>query len=220
MLVAITGEKQSEKDTVAQYLETKGFKRFAFADRMREAIYKLNPWVCVSTKLMEFNYTSFYPKSSYYYTSEGCFIRLKDLVDGVGWDIAKEDPVGDVRGLLQRFGTECGRDIHGENCWIDLTFGDIYDADTKDIVISDCRFFNEALAVRDHSGSVWKIDRGLPKTETSSHSSEQGFDPQYIDITINNYWLDQGVRKDISFEDLYKTVDRVLDFVGWNNANL
>ena len=103
--VGLTGLARSGKDTAAAYLvEHHGFTRFAFADVMKDAVYALDPLVEVSDPA----------------DPDGLRMhaRLAQLVDTCGWDGAKEYP--DVRRLLQRFGTEMGRGLFGEDFWVDL----------------------------------------------------------------------------------------------------
>ena len=69
-VIGLTGYAQSGKDTLASILvERYGYRRVAFADAIREFIYEVNPMVSCSP-------------TGY----------LKDLVNLVGWDNAKQEP--------------------------------------------------------------------------------------------------------------------------------
>ena len=93
MIIGLSGYAQSGKDTVAELLCLNyGYQRMAFADPMREALYRLNPSIVL-------NDTDYYDKP------------LQTLVDEQGWDAVKQNP--DVRALLQRMGTEVGRQMFG-----------------------------------------------------------------------------------------------------------
>ena len=61
------------------------------------------------------------------------------------------------RMLLQQIGTDLFRNQLHPNCWINATFANY----TKDDawIITDCRFKNEANAIRDRGGVVVRINR-------------------------------------------------------------
>lgn len=162
MLVGLSGYARSGKDTVAARLvEEHGFTRLAFADPMREALYRLNPKINIADV-------------------QG--IHLASAVNGLGWEQVKaESP--DARELLQRFGTEVVREMFGENFWVDYT---MHLAESLDkVVISDVRFKNEAEAIKAAGGVVWRVER--PGTEAAnSHASEHDLEGYEFDLTINN----------------------------------
>ncbi len=164
-LVGITGLAGSGKDTAAQVLvENEGYVREAFADRMRAAMLALNPWV---------DRPGVDP------------IRLVRLVNRVGWDAAKRD-YPEVRRLLQRFGTEAGREIHGTNCWVDLLMLDWIGKGKPHTVVTDCRFNNEAQAIRDAGGIVIEVLRPGLERLPGGHASEAGLPPELIDYRVEN----------------------------------
>jgi hypothetical protein len=127
-VIGLTGYARSGKDTVAAFLvERYGYTRLAFADILRTFASTLNPLVPLE--------------------GDRVFARLADLVDGVGWDTAKTS-VPEVRRLLQRLGTECGRALLGDTVWIDAAFRQM--EPDRHYVISDVRFPNEVEAIRAH----------------------------------------------------------------------
>jgi len=147
MIIGLSGYAQSGKDTVAELLCLNyGFKRISFALPMRDAIYTLNPVV------------------------EGGN-RVADLVNEYGWDVAKANP--EVRRLLQVFGTEVGRNLFGERFWIDQAFKRA--EEYQRVVFSDVRFPNEAKAILQRSGDVWRINRHN-HTPVNGHTSEHAMD--------------------------------------------
>src|ERR1051326_2875992 len=84
--------------------------------------------------------------------------RLSTVVEAVGWDKAKENE--DVRRFLQRLGTDGVRNHLGDNIWVDSLFRRLesYEepsARTK-VVITDVRFPNEADAIRQRGGEIWR----------------------------------------------------------------
>lgn len=161
--IAFTGHARTGKDSAARILvEEFGFSRYAFADPMREALLRLDPYV-------EANALG--------------YVRLSQLVRYYGWEKAKSHD--DVRCLLQRFGTEAGRELHGENCWVSILFLQLMKDAPERVVITDCRFSNEAVAVREMGGIVVRICR--PGTgPVNFHPSDLGLPPHLIDHIIQN----------------------------------
>lgn len=131
-IIGLCGYATAGKDTAAQTLIADGWTRVALADGVREAVRALNPIV-------------------------DDFDNIESLMrNGGGWDKAKHDP--EVRRLLQRMGTEAGRNIHGEDCWLKIAKRKI-DAAPNSVVITDVRFANEAEAIRSWGGKIIRIDR-------------------------------------------------------------
>ena len=79
-----------------------------------------------------------------------------------GRDELEVAPFGDlfqlgpeVRRLLQVIGTEAGRDIHGIDVWVDMTFDAIQKlGPDQPVVLTDIRFANEAQRLRSHGGHL------------------------------------------------------------------
>jgi hypothetical protein len=177
MIIGLSGVARSGKDTIANYLiEKHGFTRVSFADPIREALVKLNPSIDV----------------------DGYSMRLGHAVNLLGWERLKEIS-SDIRGLMQRMGTEVGREMFGENIWADVAFKSI--RPESKIVISDVRYLNEITAITSALGNVWRIERpGVgPANE---HSSE---------TALNNYNFPIKLTNDSTLDALYKLVDLELD---------
>lgn len=87
------------------------------------------------------------------------------------------------RQALQTLGTEWGRDCIGEDLWIDIAKIKMQSA--QDIVISDVRFDNEAMAILDMGGCIVEIVRDDIK-QVNLHSSESGISPELITLTVTN----------------------------------
>jgi hypothetical protein len=164
MIVGLSGYARSGKDTVADILvEEAGFVRVAFADKLREAVYELNPIIGDDTE---------------------SYVYLQDVIDAWGWDGVKATGFGpEVRRLLQRMGTEVGRNILGENIWVNAAFFGLQPG--KNYVFTDCRFQNEALAIRKYQGEIWRVTR--PGVEPANdHISEIGLDNWPFNVIILN----------------------------------
>lgn len=166
MIIGISGYARTGKDSVADILAGSfGFERLAFADKLRECVYALNPIIAHGK-------------------TWGSPLYLQPIIDIHGWDGVKSTPFGpEVRRLLQRFGTEVGRNILGQNVWVDATFA-VTDI-TKDYIITDCRFRNEAMGILRKGGKMWRINRpGVGPV--NDHISEVGLDDFSFDAVIDN----------------------------------
>lgn len=175
-VIGLSGYARSGKDTVADYLcTTHGFTKMSFADPMREALYRVNPLITVGEELWE----------------------LQGAVDWFGWEVLKGDSP-QVRPLLQRFGTEFGRDMLGENVWVDLALSQIEEG--AKVVFADVRFPNEADAVVNAGGPVWRITRGDTKP-ANAHVSEQAMD----DYSFTDHIANEG-----SLQELYGHIEHLI----------
>lgn len=171
-LIGVNGYARSGKDTIANILvEQCGFKRVAFADKLREAAYALNPTVS-----WDYKFGLAYGAKS--------ITTLQAVIDEFGWDGYKKTGWGKaIRELLQRLGTEVGREILGDTIWVDAVLRDLDDDGLY--VFTDCRFENEAEAVTNLWGHVWRVDRpGVGPA--NDHISEIGLDDWNFDVRINN----------------------------------
>lgn len=179
-LIGLNGFARSGKDEAAKILvEEFGFTRVSFADKLRDVLYALNPWV------------------RGYKNGMIDWRLLQDVIDEYTWDGYKEtsyDP--EIRRLLQRLGTEAGRQTLWDTIWIDATLTG-FAPDAK-IVVSDARFINEFEAVRSRGGEVWRIDRaGVgPANDHASETEALTYD-KFARFINNNSDLDnyRGVIK-------------------------
>lgn len=106
----------------------------------------------------------------------------------------KEVPLDRLNGksprqFMQFLGTEFGRNLIGENVWVDAwreSLGESAVEHFGDILAcaDDVRFENEAAAIRAEGGLVVRIERESAGSATgSSHASEAGV---VADLTIQN----------------------------------
>lgn len=99
-----------------------------------------------------------------------------------------------VREFLQKLGTDGLRDGLQTNVWVNALFADYVPFHHDHIeggfewpnwIITDCRFKNEAEAVKERGGVVVRINR--PGVDAvNAHSSETSLDNWNFDLTLNN----------------------------------
>lgn len=175
--VGLSGWARAGKDTVADYLvNNNGYLKMSFADPMREALRRLDPLITVG---------------------EMHGVGLASAVDGLGWEELKAlSP--DIRGLMQRMGTEVGREMFGEDFWVDAALDRIPDG--SNVVFADVRFPNEAKAIKALGGSVWRVERdGVGPA--NDHISETALD---------DYDFDHVVSNNADVDSLYRTIATIL----------
>lgn len=168
-ILALSGYARSGKDEAAKVLiDEFGFKRVAFADKLREVLYALDPIVL--------------GRNDKGYDS-GVW-SVQTVIDEFGWDHYKETPFGwEIRRLLQRLGTEAGRETLWDSIWIDAALTG-HPEDAR-LVVTDCRFPNEAQAVKDRGGKVWRIRRA-GVGPANAHPSETSLDDWCFDMVLAN----------------------------------
>lgn len=90
------------------------------------------------------------------------------------------------RRMMQTLGTEWGRQMMQDNLWVVSLQERIEQRDpNQSLVISDLRFENEAIALRDLGAEIWHIER--PRTGIASiHISEAGIMHQLHDYVLTN----------------------------------
>lgn len=177
-IIGLSGFARSGKDEAAQVLvEECGFTRVAFADKLREMLYQLNP-------IVEIEFIA--KDDEFFHRDSATVVYVRDVIDAFGWDGYKETAYGkEIRRLLQRLGTEAGRKTLWDSIWIDAAFAGL-DENAK-VVVSDARFFNEFEAIRERGGKIWRIER-LGVGPANHHASEmEAINYPYFDMTIYNY---------------------------------
>lgn len=170
-IVSLSGYATVGKDECAKQLEPYGWERLSFADTIRDCLYALNPAVELYKDFYEDSFNDFYR-----------FKRIKEIVDKYGWDKVKNNKL-EVRHLLQRLGTEVGRDILGENIWVDATFAKMQDG--KKYVITDARFPNELAACKLYNATtIWVERPGVGPI--NNHASDNALSAKDCDTTLHN----------------------------------
>lgn len=172
-IVGMSGYARSGKDTIGIKLADFGYVRASFADYIREALYTLNPFV-----------------------SDGR--TVKSVIDELGWEGSKTTHP-EIRELLQRLGSEVGRELIDTDLWVDLTFKNLPDG--AKVVVTDCRFPNEAAIVKRLGGEMWRVERpGFGAA--NAHPSETALD---------NWKFDRVFLNNGSVEELHDSVTQIMD---------
>lgn len=170
MIIGLSGYARAGKSESGKGLEAKGWKVYAFADKLREALYALNPIVVGREQAFELEW----PRHA----------NLRDVIDEHGWDGYKSTIYNDeIRRLIQTMGTDVGRNLIGENIWVDATLKGYQS--WQNWVIADVRFPNEADAIRRKGGRIIRINKpGLGPL--NDHPSETSLDDYRFDAVLTN----------------------------------
>lgn len=166
-IIGLSGYARAGKDEAAKVLvEGFGFTRVAFADKLRQVLYALNPYV----------------------TGMDGEIRVQDIIKDYGWEKYKDEApppyMWEIRELLQRLGTEAGRQTLWDTIWIDAAFAGLPE-DAK-VVVSDARFFNEFDAIRARGGKIWRIERKGVGPANDHPSETEAPSYPHFDYTFHN----------------------------------
>ncbi len=189
MIVGLSGYARAGKSEAASALVQDGWELVAFADKLREFLYILNPIV------------------------EGrMWISLQEVIDSHGWEGYKDTELSDeIRRLIQTVGTNCGRDLLGDNVWVDATLKSYDGMGKSDLIywkrkeranwiVHDVRFPNEAEAIKNRGGKIIRISRpGVGPV--NGHISETALD---------DYPWDHVIENDSTVESLHHKVRSIL----------
>ena len=183
MIIAICGHKFSGKSTVARLLHNAtGYEVVSFADKLKDVCCVLSGCTREDLENYEFKENELVPD----YLRPYCLNADKPT----------------FRAFLQHFGSEVMRGVN-DNIWIDCTLSNC----GENAIISDCRFPNEAKAVKARGGIVIKVVRPDAKAE-DSHQSETRIDEIGADYLIWNA---------TTLEDLVENVDSLVRLLKANN---
>lgn len=138
----ICGFIGSGKSTVGDMLVNNyGFTSISFADSLKDAVSDIFGW---ERPLLEGD------------TKESR--EFRELIDP--WWTEKLGYEVTPRKMLQKMGTEAGRNVFGDNIWVESTFQRMYDGRNDKFVITDCRFRNEIKSIQElPNGKVFAVFR-------------------------------------------------------------
>jgi hypothetical protein len=221
VLIGLTGNKGSGKDTAYQFIRNWAADRGArsgragFADALKLSFSRI-----------------FIPDCSMDEAIQWCDTLKESSELVIQWDRFSADQTLTTvshqitgRQALQRFGTEGHRQVFGDTFWIDVLLPKTASFDFKDgpqerpsptwesnfisrmdelqnpfsmeppeiCVVTDVRFANEAERIKEFNGQIWEIYRSGRESD-DTHASEQGVPTEMIDKTIYN-----SVEGDLSY---------------------
>ena len=208
MILGITGRINSGKDTIADYLCTfHGFKRLSFAGSLKDAVASIFGW---DREMIEGT-----TKSSR---------KWREQVDP--WWSERLGKEITPRWILQYWGTEVCRNGFHPDIWVASVENKL--RNTKDnIVITDCRFSNEVLAIKNAGGITCRVERG-PHPEWYQDAIALNKGPTHIGWAIakdrlNHYKIhaseyssvglnyDHHINNDGSIDDLHKQIESIIN---------
>lgn len=177
-IIALTGPAGCGKSATAAYLAlTRQVKRTRFADPLKAMLTVLLSAGGISSEI------------------------ANRMMDGDLKDIPTPALCGrSPRYAMQMMGTEWGRDLIHDDLWVELWKVQACKAidDGAVVVVDDCRFVNEAKAIKSLGGIIVGINgRG---GITGNHVSESGAVSAFVDYEISN---------DGSMNDLFDKVARL-----------
>lgn len=175
ILIGLCGAAGAGKGSVASHLaDAYGFEEMAFADPLYAAVS------AITGKPVK-------------------WLKDRDNKETVIPWIGKSP-----RQLLQLLGTEFGREMIHSEIWVKRAMWSVRESAATGVVITDVRFDNEALAVREAGGVVFEVVRpgaACLAGEAAGHSSEAGISRGHILATIRN----EG-----TLDDLWGAVDAAM----------
>jgi hypothetical protein len=202
MIIGMVGMIGSGKGTVGDYLhEGKGFYRESFAKPLKDAIAIIFNW---PRHLLEGDT----PESRKWRDEEDPYWTRK-----LGWKVTP-------RSVLQKMGTEAGREVFGYELWTASLINRL--KPNKDYVITDVRFANEINALYEMNSVIIRVKRG-PEPDWFEHAQwylkykprETLFNFAGKDVHISEYgWvnsrMDYVIPNDGTIEELYMHTDAIL----------
>ena len=182
MLIGIHGRLGSGKDTVCERMAALGIEpvRFGFADKL-----KISAMASLGMRSDAFGNRR----------TDQELIDLANILKEHGTIAVSVDGVQHFtitgRQYLQFKGTEGGRDVFGDDFWVDMALsGDLGSGLDRTFVCTDVRFENEAKTIIERGGQVWRVVG--PDEDTGDHPSEVPLPDHFITATIDNTVRDDG----------------------------
>jgi len=162
MIIAMTGQKRSGKDTVAQFIRDKyDFEPVAFAGTLKGMMRLLLQSAGMSDKDIEY------------------------YMEGYGKEIGIPALQGkSCRYAMQKLGTEW-RDFMGAKLWSDIAKMKVDSVD--DAIITDMRFLHEGDYVDEEGGTKVRVRRAGQTIAADAHPSETEMEKIIVDATIFNF---------------------------------
>lgn len=222
MLIGISAKKQCGKDTVCTIIEaidvyyntrfehTIGLHEFVNQCLFEGRLNSLSTFRDIVTTWNRESFAKRLRRCLYTITGDDRIFALDDETKNSLSTI--KDAEGNyytIRQLLQKFGTEVGRNI-SPNLWVDVLMNDYIKAKSdgyeEDWIVTDVRFENEANAIRENGGILIRLNRNTGFND--QHSSETALDDyKNFDLIIDNDGtLDELIDKVYNFMKEFKFI--------------
>lgn len=206
MIVGLSGFLDSGKGTVADIISGKHrFKKLAFADPLKDAVSTVFGW---NRALLEGD-----TKDSREFRER----KSKRWSNRFGYDVTP-------RLMLQKMGTEAGRDVFHKDIWL-YALEDRINNETH-VVVPDMRFPNEVAFIKRMGGITLRVRRGEEPAwwDTALYQNYVGIGPEDKESLMNKHfphvhfsewaWIgqtfDYTIENNSTLDDLEKSVDDVL----------
>ena len=183
MIIGLHGQQRVGKDTVFELVKTEypHAIRLAFADKIKLSLAAL---FGISVREIDI------------LKEEGAMFKVesKNYEHSYTW-----------RSFAQRYGTEAHREIFGEDFWVDKVLPrpnkrGIKSHQDKLWIVTDVRFPNEALRIKELGGKIINVKR--PNVDKKdNHISES---------SLNNFFIDYELVNDGSLEELKERVIKIV----------
>jgi hypothetical protein len=198
MIIGICGLIGSGKGTVADILvEEHKFEKISFADKLKDGVATVFNWDRSMLEGDTKESREWREKVDEYWTKE------------TGRTITP-------RLVLQEFGTDCMRNGFYDGIWVSLTKQQLLANPTKNYVIPDVRFDNEADMIKSIGGSVWRVRRGGDPVWFRMYQ-DIGVEPQDVhpsEWKWANVEFDQIIENNHTIDDLKNLVQGRLVSIG------
>jgi hypothetical protein len=197
MIIGICGLIGSGKDTIADILVTGyNFKKISFADPLKDSVSAMFSW---PRHLLEGD-------TEY---SRAWREQLDEF-----WSNELGYPVT-PRLVLQKIGTDCMREKFHKEIWVTLLKKKLIDYPDTNWVISDVRFYNELMMIRNQGGTVIETQRGnMP--EWAKNYVERGIVPDNIhpsEYQLLNSSMTYTIQNNGTIQELKNQVSNLLDAI-------
>ena len=215
-IIAISGKKQSGKDTTAKILQF-----LAYVDQLNAQAKEHGETIELPSyiEFLEFNDAVTQPIQVKKFAGKlknivaellSCNVNDLESEDFKNSKIdylSSEDKCITPRYLLQYLGTDVLRNSINEDIHVNLLLNELKSSQNANILafaITDLRFRNELEAIKKHGGLTIRLNRNEANkiVSNSQHESETALDNAQFDITIDN----NG-----TFEELFLKVQKVYE---------
>lgn len=197
-LIGLGGYEKAGKDAVADILVAEhGWQKTYMSEPLERALLALDPWIHIN--IIEYNQYGFrklvLADSVRWLDNDGIMVLYSEIHKIIGYTESKK--IANVVAMLQRLGTEVGRNIIGEQTWV-IIAGQIIDGalyQQKAISITGIRYKNETAMIKARSGLLCWVKRpGIGPV--NHHSSANTLTESDFDLVIEN----NGTLEDLSIQ--------------------